>query len=758
MRLLEEYSVGQTLGEGAFGVVSNCKKRSTGEEFAVKMVDKVETPVDAIKKEASMLQSMDHPNIVKCHGVYYERCFVCIVMDKFAGGDLVEGLQRHLKEKGQIPAQSVIHVARQMGESIKYLHGRKCVHRDIKGDNYLMDRKDMTEPGCRIVLTDFGTVCNVEADERLSAAVGTKIFWSPEFFDKNYAQKVDVWAMGVIMYGLATGRFPFRDEADIRAKEVKIPKRVHPTCEEFIKKMLKKKEDERLDSVQVIAHPWVAVAGSAKDPPQVEKDDGEASGAPQNMRVDTANEGIKERRQELINRLNKEHQIKGQDPKAAPPVRGANSVAAEKDKKFTMIDRIGVKVVYEWWDQEKVTKAGLLDLEANLKNNKQHVKEESGDAKIFAQMLAEHRIDTAVFGKGKAKTVEQLAAEVNSGASRLMLDATEHKKLVRVVDVVALRLNSPISMGTGSDRRMLIETSEKFADGRERATVRLPGTKKEPHENTRQTAERVLKDMLKIKANCVKFDLTRIDRHEEEIESPSYPNVVTVYRKEIVEGTVISNDAGELAGVGLPTFADWKATDADGNTKFFEWYTDVQAEAKKVKLKPEGAEAVSTLVRAPIGLSEDALRLHLRSMGVDVTAFGQGTTKTLKEFSAELIRGESTLMQDQDAKIIRVVDVVVMMITRAATNEVLVQTEQVSPDGTRKVLDRLPGAKRRPDENQFLSARRILRRQLEIDENQVQLDQEVVNVEEEHASPNFPGLKTVYRKRIIKATWVGKTS
>ncbi|CAK0881624.1 unnamed protein product [Prorocentrum cordatum] len=47
----------------------------------------------------------DHPNIVKCHGVYYERCFVCIVMDKFAGGDLVEGLQRHLKDKGQIPAQ-----------------------------------------------------------------------------------------------------------------------------------------------------------------------------------------------------------------------------------------------------------------------------------------------------------------------------------------------------------------------------------------------------------------------------------------------------------------------------------------------------------------------------------------------------------------------------------------------------------------------------------------------------------------------------
>merc|ERR1719356_1980750 len=84
-RLLDEYQVGQTLGEGAFGVVSNCKHRATKQEYAVKMVDKVETPVEQIKKEAAMLQSLNHPNIVKFHGVYYERCFVCIVMDKYGG-------------------------------------------------------------------------------------------------------------------------------------------------------------------------------------------------------------------------------------------------------------------------------------------------------------------------------------------------------------------------------------------------------------------------------------------------------------------------------------------------------------------------------------------------------------------------------------------------------------------------------------------------------------------------------------------------
>merc|ERR1712151_1310385 len=104
----------------------------------------------------------------------------------------------------------------------------------------------MTDQACIIVLTDFGTACAIKEGERLSSGVGTKIFWSPEFFDKKYGPKVDVWAMGVIMYGLVSGRFPFRDEKDVRYKELKIPKRVHPVCEEFIRKMLDKRERLRL--------------------------------------------------------------------------------------------------------------------------------------------------------------------------------------------------------------------------------------------------------------------------------------------------------------------------------------------------------------------------------------------------------------------------------------------------------------------------------------------------------------------------------
>eukprot|EP00438_Fugacium_kawagutii_P018380 Skav208999 [mRNA] locus=scaffold2686:193697:199246:- [translate_table: standard] len=91
--LLDHYRLGAILGEGAFGVVSLCYEISTGDEFAVKMVDKVETPLTDIKREAELLRKMNHRNVVKCFGVFDDKCFVCIVMNKLDGGDIVFALE-----------------------------------------------------------------------------------------------------------------------------------------------------------------------------------------------------------------------------------------------------------------------------------------------------------------------------------------------------------------------------------------------------------------------------------------------------------------------------------------------------------------------------------------------------------------------------------------------------------------------------------------------------------------------------------------
>jgi hypothetical protein len=613
-----------------------------------------------------------------------------------------------------------------------------------------MDREDMTDQECKVVLTDFGTACNIGPFERLSDSVGTKPYWSPEFYDKDYAAKVDVWAMGIVMYGLLTGCFPFRDEADVRQKDVKLSKRIHPVCQDYIRNMLQKIEGKRHSAAELASHEWVNrksvqldrhTSGGATTP--------ENEGKGEGFRPDSLHAGKQERRQELINRLNKEHE---KMPKALKPKLGASPALTKDISRFAMPEKNGVQNVFEWWPANKVAVSKLLDPWAGKEGQteKSALGQDTTDIQVYSKMLEEYKIDTSAFGTGKYKSLETFVAELSSGNARLLLDATEHKKLVRTVNIVLLRLRSPNGL-------LLVETSETFSDGRHRDTIRLPGTKKEPHENMRQTAERVAKETLNMNINCIELDLLNAERFEVEMDSPTYPGIWTVYRKEIVDGVIIASDTASLRKIGLeraaaPTAFSITTKDQQAITKTFNWMGEAAAQDRGVRLRQEGAETVSALVRAPMGLSEEALRAHLLECKVDPGQFGKDNTKTLKEFSDELIQGEATLLQDSEGQLLRVVDLVVLVLTRGKDGEVLVQAEQAKSNGETLVLNRLPGSKRLPNENQFTTVRRFLRKHLELDDVHVNLDKDICGVvEEEMVSPSYPGIRTLYRKRLIAA-------
>jgi len=675
---------------------------------------------------------------------------VCIVMDKFNGGDLVDGLQLHLKERGKIPCHSLAHVSQQMIVAIEFLHSKSVVHRDIKGDNYLMDRMNITDPGCHIVLTDFGTACHLQESQRLSEEVGTRIFWAPEIFNKDYGLKVDVWALGVIMYGLLEGRFPFKDGEAVRTQEPKRPKRIEVKCEHYLKLLLSKEESARPTAAEASVHPWLlegsvpgaSVPGSAgsfdggKDREHLQHERlslGSMSGEEVSMtRVDCADHGVHERRQELVARLNYAH------TKAKTGKKGLHQESLRtltEHRHFQASTRR-----FAWYRRDEAAAMGVLAPEGKMVAEGDTLWELDRSPEFVGQLLQDNNIDIAKFGVGAAKSLDHLAAEVQSGSARLMLDASEHKKLVRVVDVVLLRLFE------ASSGRILIETAEQYPDGRVRKIPRLPGTKREPYENTRDTAERIFKDLLGMGGCSVHFNFDGTEVFEEENDSPSFPGVRTVYRKEIVQVYVACSDASALAALGLPHGDPWKAEDSKHYIKHFEWMTEQQAISTQVKLRAEGSEEVSGLVMAPIGLKEEDLRTFLASRDIDVSLFGTQTTKSIKEFSSDLIKGESSLLTKNN-KVLRVVDVVLLQIVNLTTGKVLVQMD----NGHSGPVGCLPGAKRRPDENQFLTARRILRRHLNIDENEVRIDRRSCKYfEEERSSPGLPdAIQTVYRRRII---------
>jgi serine/threonine protein kinase len=731
-KLLDYYNVGEMLGQGAFGIVYACKKiGDTDKDLAVKMVDKAESPLDKIKEEFEMLRRMEHNNVITCEDVIIEKCFVCIVMQRLRGGDLIVGMQAHWKSKGKIPVMSTVLVTAQMAESIAYLHRNSVIHRDVKGDNYLCDRPDIVDPKIRIVLTDFGTAIDCKESDRLKEKCGTKLYWSPEFHKLSYGLKVDTWAMGVIIYGLINGKFPFRDEADVHKKEVTVPKGTPKECEDFVKKVLCKKEEDRPKAADVLKEAWISgkvshTGGDTDDKewkPEIEKDDNAAA-------------GVGERRNEIVERMQE-----GKDAKAnkAKP-KGEEHYWKEW---FSIVDRHAKNstLKYEWWSQSKVQTEGVLNSEGAKAINALN---ESSNINEVKSQLESHGISTEPFGKGTAKGLPELAHEVTTGGSTLLLDASEVKKLVRVVDVVLLRITAP-----GNKQKIFLETGEKYPDGRERKITRLPGTKKEPHMNSKQVAEKIVAESMDLKGDAtIKFDFTLKETFEETEDSPSFPGLKTVYRKEIISGELQSKSKKPEDSLGLVK------QDKANLTKTFEWKTTAQCDKDKVTYKaPDEGDEVSGLVQAPIGMNEEQLEKYLRDNKVDMTKFGIGQAKTLKDISGELMKGESTLMLDQDGKLIRVVDVVVIKLVHSVSQSILVQTRQTLPSGEATELKRLPGAKRRPDENQFLTARRILKRQLKIEENHVTLDAQNVQVaEEDKTSLAYPGLRTTYRKRIITAT------
>jgi len=295
----------------------------------------------------------------------------------------------------------------------------------------------------------------------------------------------------------------------------------------------------------------------------------------------------------------------------------------------------------------------------------------------------------------------------------------------------------------------LVNTVEKFPDGREKTDInKLPGTKKEPHENASLTVQKVLKERLNFTGCKIKFDFTTKEAYEESEDSPSYPGVRTVYRKEIFEGQITKTDPETLQRIGVTTKEPYVWKDPKNYTRTFVWMTEKQAKEKKVKLKAIQAPSdISVLVQAPVGFGEDELKELLETNSVDVSKFGEGTNKSLKEFSDELVKGEAALVRQPDGKIIRVVDIVLLKIMR--NSELLVQTEE-EVRGTKKALNWLPAVKRRSDENMFLAAHRFFSKVLKINDNFVNLNlTDVMVAEEESASVAYCGLPTLYRKRVI---------
>lgn len=749
----DQYRLGKKLGEGAFGVVHECRKRGGDDRcFAVKMIDRVEADCSDIEREVRLLHQLDHVNIVKCLDIFVEKCFVCIVMEKYGGGDLVDGLQGHLRSKGKIPEATVCHILKQLFTAVEHCHARSIIHRDIKGDNVLMDRPDLSDPNCHVVLSDFGTAIKHEQGKVLRQLTGTRVFWSPEMCLRRYSYPADLWASGVVLYGLIDATFPFRDEKQIQEKEVRIPAKITESCKDLIGGLLQKDPEKRYGVEKVLSHPWMKGEAkmSKKEVKEETKKDEDTNGASHRsldkdiaaLDKESVPQAMALRRRELAQNLN--------DKDAAK----ANNMGGEGEFSVEGL-RVGEDIKFKWFDAKEAEKqVAVVGIQAA-----KHKQFQWTTAALKTQ-LERNGIDTAKWGTAmndeghNSKTLKELCQELKEGVCSLMHDCTaeiSEKKLVRVVDVVLLR----IKIGKEGDH-ILVESKEKYADGREHETWRLPGAKQRPNENVKGTAERIVSTLLHIEKGKISFNFQDKELVEEKEDSPSYPGVTTVYRKHIVEGNVLIPflEKSALAAIGWPNLSSFSTAGKKKEIRTWTWMTNEEIEAKGVKVSGVSGE-VSPYVCAPVNYDVDALQKQLEEGGVDTTQFGMDDAKTLYEFAQEMSRGESHLTTDDETNVlIRVVDVVVLKIHNPSTNTILLETERSVTRGgntSKAPKVQLPGGKSRPNENVFNTARRICTVLLGFKEDALAFADQPCLIEEDKQSPSYPGLRTVYRKHIIDA-------
>jgi len=209
------FEITSRLGEGGMGVVFRARDSKLQRDVALKLLPGRlaggSDRLSLLQREAQMLASMNHPNIARIYGLEDSTAQCCIVMELVEGETLEERLRR-----GPIPIDEALDIARQIANALEAAHRKGIVHRDLKPANIKV------APDGQVTVLDFGLAKlvhaasqNDPADPRVLLSIpglilGTAPYMSPEQAKGGVTDtSSDVWAFGVVLYEMLTGKRPF---------------------------------------------------------------------------------------------------------------------------------------------------------------------------------------------------------------------------------------------------------------------------------------------------------------------------------------------------------------------------------------------------------------------------------------------------------------------------------------------------------------------------------------------------------------------
>uniref|UniRef100_A0A8C1YU94 Serine/threonine-protein kinase DCLK2 n=1 Tax=Cyprinus carpio TaxID=7962 RepID=A0A8C1YU94_CYPCA len=270
--ILDKYKIGKVIGDGNFAVVKECVERSTGKEFALKIIDKNKCrgKEHLIESEVAVLRRVKHPNIIMLIEEVDTPTELYLVMELVKGGDLFDAITSSTKYTERDASVMVFNLA----AALKYLHRMCIVHRDIKPENLLVCEYPNGIKSLK--LGDFGLATVVEGP--LYTVCGTPTYVAPEIISESgYGLKVDIWAAGVITYILLCGFPPFRSEKNLQEDlfdqilvgHLEFPSpfwdNITDSAKDLIGHMLQVNVEARYTAEDVLSHPWITENDAAME-------------------------------------------------------------------------------------------------------------------------------------------------------------------------------------------------------------------------------------------------------------------------------------------------------------------------------------------------------------------------------------------------------------------------------------------------------------------------------------------------------------
>ena len=258
------YEIKEEIGVGRNSHVNLGIQKSTGKLVTIKKIKKSDETIkedELVRYEIDILKFCHHKNIVHLIDYFETIDNIIIILNYIEGKTLGE----YLKENNfNLKESKAANIILQIANGIKYLHKFGIVHRDLKPDNIMIMQNDNK---INVKIMDFGLSKIVSKEEKLVEGFGTLLYAAPELIQNMpYNIEIDVWSLGVILFYMFTGYYPFngKEEFEIEEKIINEPVEfkdgeweiISDKVKDLIRKCLEKYPEERITIDDFINHPW----------------------------------------------------------------------------------------------------------------------------------------------------------------------------------------------------------------------------------------------------------------------------------------------------------------------------------------------------------------------------------------------------------------------------------------------------------------------------------------------------------------------